>query len=317
MSFIVNLAKTSLSLALIVASSAASAAECVPSPWGADDQIGAANRVSPERTVAAAKLVKQGISHPLGIVIEPGMPAYPPRYTELQVVQPNQQFNADLGVGWEASSNDDVLQMWLGTGPQLDGLGHMGEAGEFYNCNQGKDFSIITGLTKLDISGIPPMVGRGVMIDIAKQMGVDSLQAGHPITSDDIKAAMKSQGVTVGEGDVVLLHTGYTDATLKQNPSLWAGSIPGITNEASVFLAGLKPMAVGADTWGLGAVPPRAGDKIFYDHVVLLKQHGIYILETMNTGRLADEGVHEFMFVLGQARLKGAVQMIINPVAMW
>jgi kynurenine formamidase len=317
MSFIVNLARTGLSLVLIVATSAVSADECVPSPWGADDQIGAANRVTPERTAAAAKLVKKGISHPLGIVIEPGMPAYPPRYTQLQVVQPNQQFNADLGVGWEASSNDDVLQMWLGTGPQLDGLGHMGEAGEFYNCNQGKDFSIITGLTKLDISGIPPMVGRGVMIDIAKQMGVDSLQAGQPITSDDIKAAMKSQGVTVGEGDVVLLHTGYTDATLKQNPSLWAGSIPGITNEASVFLAGLKPMAVGADTWGLGAVPPRAGDKIFYDHVVLLKQHGIYILETMNTGRLADEGVHEFMFVLGQARLKGAVQMIINPVAMW
>lgn len=316
MGFIVNLARTSLSLALIVASSAVSADECVPSPWGADDQIGSANRVTPERTAAAAKLVKKGISHPLGIVIEPGMPAYPPRYTQLQVVQPNQQFNADLGVGWEASSNDDVLQMWLGTGPQLDGLGHMGEAGEFYNCNQGKDFSIITGLTKLDISGIPPMVGRGVMIDIAKQMGVDSLQAGQPITSDDIKAAMKSQGVTVGEGDVVLLHTGYTDATLKQNPSLWAGSIPGITNEASVFLAGLKPMAVGADTWGLGAVPPRAGDKIFYDHVVLLKQHGIYILETMNTGRLADDGVHEFMFVLGQARLKGAVQMIINPVAM-
>ncbi len=317
MSFIVNLARTGLSLVLIVATSAVSADECVPSPWGADDQIGAANRVTPERTAAAAKLVKKGISHPLGIVIEPGMPAYPPRYTQLQVVQPNQQFNADLGVGWEASSNDDVLQMWLGTGPQLDGLGHMGEAGEFYNCNQGKDFSIITGLTKLDISGIPPMVGRGVMIDIAKQMGVDSLQAGQPITSDDIKAAMKSQGVTVGEGDVVLLHTGYTDATLKQDPSLWAGSIPGITNEASVFLAGLKPMAVGADTWGLGAVPPRAGDKIFYDHVVLLKQHGIYILETMNTGRLADEGVHEFMFVLGQARLKGAVQMIINPVAMW
>ena len=317
MSFIVNLARSGLSLVLIVATSAVSADDCVPSPWGADDQIGAANRVTPERTAAAAKLVKKGISHPLGIVIEPGMPAYPPRYTELQVVQPNQQFNADLGVGWEASSNDDVLQMWLGTGPQLDGLGHMGEAGEFYNCNQGKDFSIITGLTKLDISGIPPMVGRGVMIDSAKQMGVDSLQAGQPITSDDIKAAMKSQGVTVGEGDVVLLHTGYTDATLKQNPSLWAGSIPGITNEASVFLAGLKPMAVGADTWGLGAVPPRAGDKIFYDHVVLLKQHGIYILETMNTGRLADESVHEFMFVLGQARLKGAVQMIINPVAMW
>jgi kynurenine formamidase len=207
--------------------------------------------------------------------------------------------------------------MWLGTGPQIDGLGHMGEAGEFYNCNQGKDFSVITGLTKLDISGIPPLVGRGVLIDMAKQMGVAHLAAGQPITSDDIKAAMKAQNIVIGEGDIVLLHTGYTDAKLQTEPQLWAASIPGITNEAAVFLASLKPTAVGADTWGLGAVPPRPGDKIFYDHVVLLKQNGIYILETMNTGRLAEEAVHEFMFVLGQARLKGAVQMIINPVAMW
>jgi kynurenine formamidase len=270
-----------------------------------------------ERTATAAQLVKKGESHPLGIVIEPGMPAYPPRYTQLQVVQPLQQFNAELGVGWDASSNDDVLQMWLGTGPQIDGLGHMGEAGEFYNCNQGKDFSVITGLTKLDISGIPPLVGRGVLIDMAKQMGVTHLAAGEPITSDDIKAAMKAQNIVISEGDIVLLHTGYTDAKLKTEPQLWAASIPGITNEAAVFLASLKPIAVGADTWGLGAVPPRPGDKIFYDHVVLLKQNGIYILETMNTGRLAQESVHEFMFVLGQARLKGAVQMIINPVAMW
>ena len=314
---VVSLIELKLALVLIFSISAASASECIPSQWGADDQIGAANRVSPERTIAAAKLVKKGISHPLGIEIDPNMPAYPPRYTQLQVVQPNQQFGADMGVGWNGSYNDDMLQMWLGTGPQLDGLGHMGEAGEFYNCNQGEDFSVITGLTKLDISGIPPIVGRGVMIDIAKHMGVDYLSAGQPITSDNIKAAMKAQNVSVKEGDIVLLHTGYTDAKLTSEPQLWAGSIPGITNEAAVFLAGLKPTAVGADTWGLGAVPPRPGDKVFYDHVVLLKQNGIYILETMNTGRLADESVHEFMFVLGQARLKGAVQMIINPVAMW
>ncbi len=65
------------------------------------------------------------------------------------------------------------------------------------------------------------------------------------------------------------------------------------------------------------AVPPKEGDKIFYGHVTLLKENGIYILETMNTGPLVAQGVNEFMFVLGQARIKGAVQMIINPVAMW
>ena len=94
-------------------------------------------------------------------------------------------------------------------------------------------------------------------------------------------------------------------------------TIPGITNEAAVYLASKDPMAVGADTWGIGAVPPIAGDKIFYDHITLLKENGVFLLETMNTGRLAREEVKEFMFVLGQARLKGAVQMIINPVALW
>ena len=64
-------------------------------------------------------------------------------------------------------------------------------------------------------------------------------------------------------------------------------------------------------------MPAAKGDKLFYGHVTFLKENGIYILETMNTGRLSAEGIHEFMFVLGQAKLKGTVQMIINPVAMW
>ena len=182
------------------------ASECVPSEWGPNDEIGAANRITPERTLAAAKLVKQGASHPLGIVITPGMPAYPPRYTQLQVVQPEQHFRTDTTpqFGWNATANDDLVQMWLGTGPQLDGLGHMGEAGEFYNCNQGKDFSSITGLTKMDISQIPPMVARGVLIDMARYFGVDHLAPAQPFSRSDIQAAMDQQGLTIGEGDVVL-----------------------------------------------------------------------------------------------------------------
>jgi kynurenine formamidase len=193
----------------------------------------------------------------------------------------------------------------------------MGEDGMFYNCHRGADFSAITGLTRLDISQVPPMVTRGVLIDMAKHFDVASLEAGQPITAEDLRAAMSSQKVAPREGDVILLHTGYTDAQLTTNPDLWASTIPGITNDAARFLATLKPVAFGADTWAVGAIPAIEGDKLFYDHIVLLKDHGIYILETMNTGRLAAESVSEFMFVLGQARLKGAVQMIINPVAIW
>jgi len=308
-----------LGIALVCASPFLMAEDCEYSEWGRDDQIGAANRITPERTIAAASLVKTGASHPLGIVITPGMPAYPPRYTQLQVVQPEHQYRTDAShkLGWKISANDDLVQMWLGTGPQIDGLGHLGEDGEFYNCHQGKDFAAITGLTKLDISQIPPMVARGVLIDVAKHFGVSHLSAAQAISTQDLQGAMKEQDITVREGDVILLHTGYTDAFLEANPELWGSTIPGITNDAARYLASLKPLAVGADTWGLGAVPPKPGDKVFYDHAILLKQNGIYILETMNTGRLAEEAVKEFMFVLGQARLKGAVQMVINPVAMW
>ena len=66
-----------LGLALLCASPALMAEDCEYSEWGRDDQIGAANRITPERTIAAASLVKTGASHPLGIVITPGMPAYP------------------------------------------------------------------------------------------------------------------------------------------------------------------------------------------------------------------------------------------------
>ena len=293
--------------------------DCQPSIWGPDDEIGAANMISNENTLEAVKLIKKGMSHGLGIVIEPGMPAFAPRYTELQVVQPNQHFGRDTtsDFGYDITYNDDILQMWIGTGPQLDGLGHVGDDDIFYNCNKGEDFSFITGLTKMGIEKIPPLVGRGVLINMAKHHGVSSMSGGQGITREDIKKAIKKQNIELKKGDIILFHTGWTDAKLKSSPEEWGASIPGITNDAAVYLSEFKPMAVGADTWGLGAVPPIEGDKVYYDHVTLIKENGIYILETMDTGRLAKENVTEFMFVLGQPKIKGAVQMIINPVALW
>ncbi|NNE23403.1 MAG: cyclase family protein [Rhizobiales bacterium] len=302
-----------------LSASAALAAECTPSKWGKDDQIGAANYVKPDQVMMAAKLIKKGETHPLGIVVDPNMPAFPPRKMMMQVVQPNQQYGRSLETdfGWPIVYNDDVTQLWWGTGPQIDGLGHLGEEGMYYNCNEGKEFAALTGLKKLGIHTIPPLVGRGVMIDMAKHNGVAVMDAGQGISSADIKAAASAQGVELRQGDVVLFHTGWTDGKLESDPKAWVSAEPGLTNEAAEYLASLNVMAVGADTWGVEAVPPVKGDKVFYGHVTLLKKNGIYILETMNTGRLAKEGVHEFMFVLGQARLQGAVQMIINPVAMW
>ena len=295
------------------------AEDCQPSRWGPEDEIGAANYVSPEQVLMAAKLIKKGQSHPLGIVIDPAMPSYPPRSMSLQIVQPGQHNGRSLigDFGWDVNYNDDMAQLWFGIGPQLDGLGHMGEAGSYYNCNKATDFIDISGLKKLGTHQVPPLIGRGVLLNMAKHFGMKTLPAGHVIDESDLKSAAKSQGVEIRQGDVVLIHTGWTDGMLKTEPQVWGVSEPGLSNAAARYIASLNPMAVGADTWGLEAVPAAKGDKLFYGHVVLLKQNGIYILETMNTGRLAREEVSEFMFVLGQARIKGTVQMMINPVAMW
>ncbi|MEK9776013.1 MAG: cyclase family protein, partial [Quisquiliibacterium sp.] len=103
-----------ISLSAVTANAAG---DCKPSKWGPKDEIGSANLVTPERTKAALKLVKQGKSHPLGIVIDSTTPAFPPRSLSLEVVQPNQQGGKRL-FAYNASYNDDLIQTWIGIGPQ-------------------------------------------------------------------------------------------------------------------------------------------------------------------------------------------------------
>ena len=301
-----------------VGASAAWAQDCDHSHWGPDDQLGSANLISTERTLEAAKLIKQGKSMPLGIVIGPDTPAFPPRSLSLQVVQPNQHGGQKLSsFGYEGNYNDDLLQTWIGIGSQLDGLGHLGEDGMYYNCLDEKEISAISGLTKLGTHAVPPLVGRAVIIDMAKHMGKDVLAAGEHFGEAEITAAMEAQQITVNEGDIVLFHTGWTDGMMESDPTAWGSTEPGLNNEGAVFMASMNPMAVGADTWGLEAIPPKEGDKVFYGHVTLLKDNGIYILETMNTGPLVAEAGQEFTFVLGQPLIKGTVQAMINPVALY
>lgn len=289
-----------------------------PSRWGPDDTLGSANLVTPQRTLEATKLIKLGKSMPLGLAIGPNTPAFPPRSLNLQIVQPNQQGGQKLSqFGYDANYNDDLLQTWVGIGSQLDGLGHLGENGQYYNCLDEKEISAITGLTKLGTHAVPPLVGRAVILDMAKQAGVQALASGQHFGPAEIKAAAKAQGVSMGEGDIILFYTGWTDAKLESDPVTWGSSEPGLNNAGAEYVASLSPMAVGADTWGLEAIPVAEGDKVFYGHVILLKHKGIYILEAMNIGPLVKEGVNEFMFVLGQPRIIGTVQAMINPVALY
>ena len=284
-----------------------------PSKWGADDEIGAANHMTPQRIVEAAKLVKTGAVYELGITVSPTTPAFPPRDCKLYVVQPGQQAGGSLG-HTKTTYNDDILSCWIGIGSQLDGLGHIGIDNVHYNGHKVADFAQPTGLTKLGIEKVPPMVARGVLLDMAAFFGTDVVKEGTAYNREQIEGAAQKQGVEIREGDVVIFHSGWL-SLIESDPKRYGSVEPGVGKDGALYLASKNVMAVGADTWGVEAIPFEDGVGTFEVHQILLARNAIYILENMNTEKLAKDKVHEFMFVLGHNKYKGAVQSMINPVA--
>lgn len=283
------------------------------SRWGADDTLGAANLLTPEKVVSAASLVRSGKTYALGVETGPETPAYPPRYYKLAVTQNSDGTGAPLG-SIKTTANDDLVVAWMGVGSQLDGLGHLGSEHVYYNNSHASEFVTPTGLTKFGTHEIPPLVTRGVLLDMARHFGAERLAAGQAFNSAEIVAAANSQGVSIEAGDVVLFHTGWQPLATTHPEEFMSGQ-PGIGEDGAHFLAELDVVAVGADTWGVEAVPAEDSSKAFPVHVDLLKNHGVYILENMNTAELAADEGWEFLFVLGQPRFVGTVQVVINPIA--
>ena len=303
-----------LTVALLLAPLAGLADEAWhPSKYGADDTLGAINNLSAEKVVAAAGLVKAGKVYRLGVITGPDSPAYPPRQYAMTVLQLDDGTGTPLGVN-RATGNDDLMMLWMGIGSQLDGLGHMGIDHVYYNGNQARDFVAPTGLTKLSIHDLPPIVSRGVLLDMAKLAGQNPMPEGMAFNRKEIQAAQAAQGVQIEAGDVVLFHTGWLNV-MDTEPERFMGGQPGLGVDGARYLAGLGVVAVGADTWALEVLPSEDPEQAFPVHPELLAKNGVYILENMDTRELAADGASEFLFVLGVPRFEGAVQAVINPVA--
>jgi len=288
-------------------------ADWYPSKWGADDELGSLNLLSANKVKQAAKLIKTGKTYSLGVVTGPTSPAYPPRQYSMTILQLDDGMGTPLGTN-RATGNDDLMNLWMGIGSQIDGLGHMGVDHVYYNGNKASDFVAPTGLTKMGTHKLPPMVTRGVLLDMAAHFNMDVLPAGKAFNSADIKAAAKAQRVSIKKGDVVLFHTGWLPKADTAPEEFMAGQ-PGLGVDGAKYLASLDVMAVGADNWALEVLPGEIEGELFPVHPELLAKNGIYILENMNTHELQADKAWEFMFVLGQPKFEGAVQAVINPIA--
>lgn len=288
-------------------------ADLCKSKYGPNDEIGAANLLTPQLALEAAKLVKTGKVYRLGVETNSKTPAFGPRSWALVINQPGQVGGIGLGPT-KTNYNDDIYMGYVGTGTQLDGLGHIGVDNVYYNCNKNSDFVQADGLKKLGIEKVPGIVTRGVMLDMTAYFGKNPVPEGTAFNRKEIDEQAKRQGIEIRRGDVVLFYTGWLSLVGKDDKR-YISAEPGLGKEGAEYLASKQVVAVGADTWGLEVIPFEKGVGVFEVHQILIPKKGIYILENIDTAELVKDKAWEFMFTLGASRMTGGVQAIINPIA--
>jgi len=281
-----------------------------PSRWGADDQRGAANRLTPAKVLEAKNLITNGNVYQLGHVYEPGMPMYGTRHFSLRIPQAFKMPGKN-----EAVYHDEIISGELGQiGTQFDGLGHLGIGDLFYNGNRRSEFAQAEGLTKLGVENVGAIVTRGVLIDVAKFKGVDQLPMRYEITPADLKGALQREGVQIRSGDMVLIHTGWSSLWMKDNAK-YGDSEPGIGLAAGQMLVDAEVVVVGADTWGVEVMPNPDSSLSAPVHQLFLARNGIYLHENLITADLARDNVYEFVYAFAPLRFKGATGSPGNPIA--
>jgi hypothetical protein len=287
-----------------------------PSEFGADDQRGAANRMTPEKAVEAARLITTGRVYQLGRVYEYGMPLPGKRHFSLTI--PGLPTGLPSGSN-QMVSNDELFSGEVGqVGTQFDGLGHVGVRmnGEdvFYNGNKLSEFGDPYGLKKLGVENAGVFFTRGLLLDVCGLRGDDHLPAGYVISADELQSCLEKAKTSIRPGDVVLIRTGHGKLWMKDNEAYGAGE-PGIGLEAAKFLTDHGVAMIGADTWAIEAVPHERKDLSFPVHQWDLTKNGVYHIENINLEELAADDVHEFCFVFSPLRLKGATGSPGNPIA--
>jgi kynurenine formamidase len=281
-----------------------------PSRWGAADQRGAANRITPAKVLEAKSLIKTGNLYQLGRPYENGMPMVGVRHFSLRIPQAIGPLGSNKTI-----YHDDLVSGELGQiGTQFDALGHLGIGDLFYNGNDRKDFAKTDGLAKLGVEQAGALVTRGVLVDVAAFKGVARLDGGYEITPADIQGALRKQGTEIHSGDVVLLHTGWGGLWMVDNAKFGA-SAPGIGLEAARYLVEREVVMIGADTWSMEVVPNPNAQLQFPVHQLLIPRNGIYIFENLATEVLARDRVYEFAFFFAPLKLKGATGSPGNPIA--
>ena len=293
--------------------------------WGADDEIGTLNHVSPADIVRAASLIRRGKVFSLALNFDRNGPQrglwgnrFNPIHTMLATGTDAVSGNQDAG-GLRYA--DDAVSMPLQCGTQWDALGHIFYEDKMWN---GYDARLVdsNGAQRNGIEKVKDrMVGRGVLLDLARHCAQPCLADGMAITCADLDAAAAAQGVEIRSGDFVLVRTGQMEDRLASGE--WGGyaggEAPGLAFETADWIFDKDIAAICTDTWGCEVRPNETTDASQPWHWVVIPKIGISMGEIFFLKELAEDcaqdGVYEFFFCAPPLPITGAVGSPINPLA--
>jgi len=281
-----------------------------PSKWGAADQRGSGNTMSPETVMRAARLIRTGELIELGHVLSSAMPLSAGRRFEVDTKRTTMTPQSN-----RRGSNEELVIAEIGqVGTQFDGFAHQTVANSLYNCFKVDEVSTRTGFTKLGIQNVGALVTRGVLIDVAALKNMDMLPDTYEITVQDLQQALARQNLALQPGDAVIIHTGWGKLWEKDNARYQRGN-PGIGVAAAEWLARQNPVLVGADTPPVEVSPNPDPQISLPIHQIMLVINGIHLLENLKLDELAAKRAYEFAFIVEPLKIQGGTGSTVAPIA--
>lgn len=294
--------------------------------WGADDEVGTVNLITEATRRDGATLVRRGRVFSLGLEFNNQGPYLAgdrrvnPALTMLQTgtdIHANVQIGAIDGWGYA----DDQVTMALQCATHWDGLGHAFYDYRMYNDRDCRLVDI-NGAAKNSIVPVScRLVGRAVLLDIPRTLGLDWLDLDHHITISELDAAVAREGVTVRSGDIVLLRTGNLGRARRNGgwDQYAYANEPGLGLAELAWLHERGVAAIAADNWALEVMP--SGCSIMLPvHAVGIVHMGLSVGENFVLDELAADcaadGVYEFMFSGTPLPFTRSVSGPVHPLAL-
>ncbi|HEY3089916.1 MAG TPA: cyclase family protein [Jatrophihabitantaceae bacterium] len=286
-----------------------------PSKYGAGDEAGALNEITPAKVLSAVGLVRRGIVYDLAHVLHSDIPAFPGRtfrqYLTTNYHHINRRRTDSGGDGWGRNNVNWIVEQVTATqqmGTHMDALNHLQVGDRTYNGYRLADIVEDHGTSKLGVDTLPQIVTRGVLVDVAARRGVPWLEPGDVIGLSDVA------GVEVQPGDAVFFHTGW-GSLWGLDTARYAAGEPGPGMAVATWLADHSVSLTGCDTWSYGPVPAEDPAEPFVVPQTLNTHHGVVVVENLRLTEIAKAGLTEFLLVISHAKLRGATGAWVAPLA--